>query len=107
MRSAHHKVLRGGNMVLTRRSVVKAAAIGAALSAIGPMESLALPPDAADDRQFRGLRVGVASYSLRNFPADQALQDIQRLGVHYVSLKDVHLKIADPPEKRQELRKQA
>jgi sugar phosphate isomerase/epimerase len=94
-------------MDLTRRCVVKAAAMGAALSAIRPIESFALPSDAPEDKQFRGLRVGVASYSLRSFPVDQALEDIKRLGVHYLSLKDVHLKITDPPGKRQQLRQQA
>jgi len=94
-------------MVLTRRSVVKAAAMGAALTAIRPIECFASPSDVADDKQFHGLRVGVASYSLRSFPADEALQDIKRLGVHYLSLKDSHLKITDSPEKRQQLRQQA
>jgi len=93
-------------MTLTRRSVLKAAALGAATSAIGPLNSLAIPDD-DDDKQFHGLRVGAASYSLRSFPLDQALQDIKRLGVHYLSLKEVHLPLTSTPEQRQQARQQA
>ncbi|MBV9145305.1 MAG: sugar phosphate isomerase/epimerase [Acidobacteria bacterium] len=95
-------------MVLTRRSVLKAAAIGAASTAIGPLAPLsAIPTDSPDDKQFHGLHVGVASYSLRSFPLDQTLQDIKRLGVHTLSLKEIHLPLTSTAEQRQQARQQA
>ena len=94
-------------MVLTRRSVLKAAAWSATSSAIRPFASLVPAPDASDDKQFHGLRVGVASYSLRAFPLTQALESIRRLGVRYLSLKEVHLPVNSPPEQRRQARKQA
>ncbi|MBV9435136.1 MAG: twin-arginine translocation signal domain-containing protein, partial [Acidobacteria bacterium] len=95
-------------MVLTRRSVLKAAAIGAASTAIGPLAPLsAIPTDSPDDKQFHGLYVGVASYSLRSFPLDQTLQDIKRLGVHTLSLKEIHLPLTSTAEQRQQARQQA
>jgi inosose dehydratase len=94
-------------MVLTRRSVLKGAALSAACTAIGPFESLLAASNVNDDKQFHGLRVGVASYSLRSFPVAEALQDIRRLGVHYLSLKDVHLPLTSTPEQRRQLRQQA
>jgi sugar phosphate isomerase/epimerase len=51
------------------------------------------PEQATDDKQFHGLRVGAASYSLRRFSLDQALAATQRMGIHYISLKDVHLPV--------------
>ena len=72
-------------MVLTRRSVLKAVALGAACTAIAPWEPLSAAPGAADDKQFHGLRVGVASYSLRAFPLADTLQYIHRLGVRFLS----------------------
>ncbi len=93
-------------MSLTRRSILKAAALGAASTAIGPLAPLAAIP-ADSDAQFHGLRVGICSYSLRNFPLDQTLQDIKRLGVQYLSLKEVHLPVASTPEQRQQVRAQA
>lgn len=94
-------------MVVSRRSLLKAAALGAACSAVRPLESFAAAPSPTDDKQFHGLRVGVASYSLRSFPATDALQDIKRLGVRYVSLKDVHLPLTSTPDQRKQLRQQA
>jgi inosose dehydratase len=115
---------RGGSpeevaMVVTRRSVVKGVALGAACGAIGPLVNLraevgadfradlAGSASASDDKQFRGLRVGVASYSMRAFPVDQALKDIQRLGVRYLSLKEVHLPLSSTVEQRKQVRQQA
>ena len=71
-------------MTLTRRSILKSAALTAACTAIRPMISFAQTPAGNDDKQFHGLRVGACSYSLRAFSLAEALQDIKRLGVHYV-----------------------
>jgi sugar phosphate isomerase/epimerase len=38
-----------------------------------------------------GLKIGVASYSLRNFPRAQAIQMTKALGTRYINLKSVHL----------------
>ena len=37
------------------------------------------------------LRLGVASYSLRNFPRAKAIEMVQALGTPYINLKSVHL----------------
>lgn len=94
-------------MSLTRRSVLKAVTLSAAYGAIGPLKFLSASPNANDDKQFHGLRVGVASYSLRAFPAADMLQSIHRLGVRYLSLKEVHLPLSSTLEQRQQLRQQA
>jgi inosose dehydratase len=93
-------------MHITRRSLLKAGALGAAGAAVGPFASFGAAAATADD-QFHGLRVGVASYSLRAFPIDEALQQIRRLGVRYLSLKEVHLPLTSAPEQRRQLRQQA
>jgi inosose dehydratase len=94
-------------MAITRRSLLKAAALSAACSTIGEVEPLSAAPSASNDKQFHGLRVGVASYSLREFPVTEALQNIRRLGVHYLSLKDIHLPLSSTPEQRRQVRQQA
>lgn len=98
-------------MSISRRSVLKAAALSAACTAVNPFESFLAAqnasPNTNDDKQFHGLKVGVASYSLRSFPAADALKDIQRLGVRYLSLKDVHLPLTATSEQRRQLRQQA
>ncbi len=44
------------------------------------------------------LTLGVASYSLREFSLDQALEMAKTLGVTHMTFKDVHLPRTDPPE---------
>ena len=44
------------------------------------------------------LKLGVASYSLRKFPFDKALEMAKACDVKYINFKDVHLARTDPPE---------
>jgi sugar phosphate isomerase/epimerase len=44
------------------------------------------------------LKLGVASYSLRKFPFDQALEMAKACDVRYINFKDVHLARTDSPE---------
>jgi inosose dehydratase len=105
----------------TRRSVLKSAALGAAFGAVRPLLLHAdaqagsagqqpLPPGPGtkdDSRQWHGLKVGVCSYSLRTFSADEMLADAQRLGVHSISVKEVHLPLTSTPEERRQFRDKA
>lgn len=72
----------------SRRSFVKAAVAGAAAAAIGrPALAFAAPAAARKD----ALRLGVASYSLREFPRAEAIGMIKALGTPFVNIKSVHL----------------
>jgi sugar phosphate isomerase/epimerase len=44
------------------------------------------------------VRLGVASYSLREFPRDQAIEAIQEIGANYVNIKSFHLPYEGTPE---------
>ncbi len=78
--------------LLSRRGFFgSAGAVCAAASAgvfAAPSRSGRLAPGSA-------LHIGVASYSLRRFPLDQALAICQSLGVRHLTLKDVHLPRTD------------
>ncbi|HNY26007.1 MAG TPA: sugar phosphate isomerase/epimerase [Candidatus Sumerlaeota bacterium] len=52
-----------------------------------------------------GLKLGVASYSLRAFPLLDALKMTKELGVRYITLKDIHLPMNSTPEQRKEAAK--
>ena len=94
----------------SRRALLKGGAAAAAGVAAGawrwaPREASAHtppPPDvqppAADG--WRGLKVGVATYSLRKLPLEQAIRGVQRVGLRYVSIKDVHVPAAGASEAR-------
>ncbi|HSU65701.1 MAG TPA: sugar phosphate isomerase/epimerase, partial [Tepidisphaeraceae bacterium] len=53
----------------------------------------------------RGLKVGVATYSFRKQPLDECIKGIQRVDLHYCSIKDFHLPINSTKEQRQEVSK--
>src|SRR5207248_3323154 len=48
-------------------------------------------------RGEQALKLGVASYSLRKFPRDRAIEMVKALGTRYVNLKSVHLPYEVPP----------
>jgi sugar phosphate isomerase/epimerase len=76
-------------MRLTRRELIEAAAVAAA-AVPARAAAAALAGDGKGD-PWRGLKVGVASYTLRKLPLEAAIAAIQRVGLHYVSIKDFHL----------------
>src|SRR5699024_6180997 len=84
-----------------RRSLLAA---GAALAFAGSADAAELikPSElpAAGRDQWRGLKVGVATYSLRKLPTDAAIKAIQRVGLRYCSIKDFHLALKSTPEER-------
>ena len=53
-----------------------------------------------------GLKLGIASYSLRKFPLDQAIVMTRQAGVKYICLKDVHLSMKSSPAELEAARKQ-
>jgi len=78
---------------VARRTFVKVAALGAVSVALSSPGAL----DAAESRPARsmaknpGLKLGVASYSLRHFPREQAIEMTKALGAPYINFKSMHL----------------
>jgi inosose dehydratase len=85
-----------------RRQFLQAGVIGSA--AVAASFPVRVRGDDAKD-PWRGLKMGVASYSLRNFKLDQALAMTKELGVKYICLKDMHLPMNSTKEQRQDARK--
>src|SRR5688572_29319308 len=86
---------------LSRREVIVGlgAAAGALMFASGAPAAEAKTRDTSKD-PWRGLKFGVASYSLRKLPVEQAIKAIQRVGLVYVSIKDFHLPVNSTSEQR-------
>jgi inosose dehydratase len=51
-----------------------------------------------------GLKLGMASYTYRNFTLDQAIEMTKQAGFKYINLKDVHLPLKSTTEERQAAR---
>ena len=78
----------------TRRAFLGTAAAAVAMPALATQ---ARTPAAAASGA-RTLKLGIASYSMRKFPLDQALAMATTIGIKYMTFKDVHLPRTDPPE---------
>src|SRR6185503_18590261 len=87
---------QGGAM--NRREILKGAATLAVMPLAGSDAEAQAPAAAADP--WRGLKPGVASYTLRKLPLDAAIVAIKRVGLSYVSIKDFHLKLDSTAEER-------
>jgi sugar phosphate isomerase/epimerase len=88
---------------MNRRRFLQAGLLAPAV--LGATEAVAKlhGQDAPDP--FRGLKMGVASYSLRKFSLDEAIGMTRELGLKYICLKDVHLPLKSTKAQRQESRR--
>lgn len=85
---------------LSRRRMIKTGMFAAgALPLVSSSYSAPAVPENGDD-PWRGLKAGVASYTLRKMPLDQAIRAVQRVGLKFVSIKDFHLSLKSTPEER-------
>jgi sugar phosphate isomerase/epimerase len=87
---------------LSRRAFFGTTAGAVAWTAIGRAAGAAsntAPPAAAG-----ALKLGVASYSMREFSLDKALEMAKTLGVKHMTFKDVHIPRTDPPDTTRALR---
>jgi sugar phosphate isomerase/epimerase len=80
-----------------RRSFLKFAALGAVGAAFTKPDAVRAalatgrPPIARPPIEDVGVKLGVASYSLRNFSREKAIEMTKALGTPYINLKSVHL----------------
>src|ERR1700704_1092628 len=86
---------RSGSMQIetSRRGFLGTAVGIAGLSAIGVE-----PASAVIEPEPWGVKLGVATYSLRSFDRAAAIEILKKLQVKYVSIKDIHLKLDAPAE---------
>ncbi len=104
------KSIRRANAKVNRRTFIRQGVAG--LGAAASVFSISLPAPAATAAitkavvdPYRGLKVGVASYSLRKFKLDEALSMTRAMGVKYITLKDFHLPFKTSKAEREEARR--
>ena len=73
-----------------RRLFLKAAGMGIAAASL-PKWASASAPAAGKEKDSSPLKLGVASYSLREFSTEQALDMTRRCGVDRITFKSMHL----------------
>ena len=96
---------------MSRRSFVVTAAVSAASTLIvkrlgAQRTSVGEHLPVLNLAEDLGPKLGVASYSLRNFPRQQAIEMTRSLGVRYINFKSVHLDYNAPPSEFASAREQ-
>ena len=86
--------------MISRREMIKASALAATALPLGRFSGAAIGMTLDGNDPWHGLKVGVASYTLRKMPLDAAIKAIQRVGLKYVSIKDFHLPMKSTAEER-------
>ena len=77
----------------SRRNFLGAAAGAAGLTALSPVIA-----SATIEPEPWGIKLGIATYSLRSFYRPTAIAMLKKLQAKYVSIKDVHLSQTLPPQ---------
>ncbi len=88
---------------ISRRDLLKTGALTAALIPSVDLAAFAAPaPEEADP--WLGLKIGVATYTLRELPIEVAIIGVQRVGLKYVSIKNVknHIDLSHTVEERKQ-----
>lgn len=85
----------------TRRHLLLAAAALGLPAVSRAADAPAVAPPATDP--WRGLKVGVASYTFHQKPLEPTIAAIHRVNLSYVSIKDMHLPLKSTTEQRKEV----
>src|SRR5438067_1202011 len=90
---------------LSRRQWIKASALASVIPVL-PLTSLAAAQTATAEAAdpWLGLKRGVATYTLRELPIEEAIKAVKRVRLKYVSIKNVknHIDLSHTPEQRKE-----
>jgi inosose dehydratase len=90
---------------ISRRQLIKAAALTSLAPAIPLVRLAASSIAAAEDADpWLGLNIGVATYTLRELPIEEAIKGVKRVGLKYVSIKNVknHIDLSHAREERKQ-----
>jgi inosose dehydratase len=87
----------------SRRDLLKTGALAAGTIPTINLLSFAAPATEEAD-PWLGLKIGVATYTVRQLPIEEAIKAIQRVGLKYVSIKNVknHIDLSHTPEERKQ-----
>src|SRR5215471_9065720 len=90
---------------ISRRQLIRASALASVVPTL-PWMSFASAQTTADKEAdpWLGLKVGVATYSLRDLPIEEAIKGVKRVGLKYISIKNVknHIDLSHAPEERKQ-----
>ncbi|MBS1788556.1 MAG: sugar phosphate isomerase/epimerase [Acidobacteria bacterium] len=87
---------------ISRRNLLKTGALTAAALPLAKLEGRSAVRAAAETDRWHGLKIGVATYTFREWPIEETIKGLQRADVKYISIKNVknHVDLSHTPEER-------
>jgi sugar phosphate isomerase/epimerase len=89
---------------ISRRQIIKTGvltAIGSSFIGAGAAPVMYDAENANDDTEWQNFKVGIASYSFRKMSLEDTIKAMNRLNLHYISVKDFHLPLTSSTADRQ------
>lgn len=88
----------------SRRDLLKTSALTAATLPLTRLPGLVAFGAAEETDRWRGLKIGVATYTFREWPIEETIKGLQRAGMKYLSIKNVknHIDLTHTPEERKQ-----
>ncbi|MEO7801652.1 MAG: sugar phosphate isomerase/epimerase [Ginsengibacter sp.] len=93
------------NKSISRRQIIKSSLAAVSTAYISPaFASPFLFDDNSNvvDDAWQNFKFGIASYTFRKMSLEETIKALQRLGLHYISIKDFHLALTSSTAERQE-----
>lgn len=86
----------------SRRDLLKTSALAAAVLPLATLEGRSAVFTAEETDRWHGLKIGVATYTFREWPIEETIKGLQRADVKYISIKNVknHIDLSHTPEER-------
>src|SRR5688500_14218989 len=96
------------NQLVSRRQIIKTGLLAAVASSVAAnlpaMDLFNTALNATVDKDpWKNLKIGVASYSFRKLSVEETINAMQRLSLHYISIKDFHLPLTSTVAERKAL----
>ena len=88
---------------ILRRQLIKAGALAVVIPTVPFMSFASFSTSTTEEADpWLGLKVGVATYTLRELPIEEAIQGVKRVGLKYVSIKNVknHIDLSHSSDER-------
>ena len=90
---------------ISRRQIIKTGfltAVGSSfIKKAGAASEMYDAENANDDTEWQNFKVGIASYSFRKMSLEDTIKALNRLNLHYISIKDFHLPLTSSTAERQ------
>ncbi|HUZ61343.1 MAG TPA: sugar phosphate isomerase/epimerase family protein [Hanamia sp.] len=75
----------------SRRNFIRNTTLGLTAASLAPLVTLGKSSNYAAPERSKDLPLGIAGYTFLNFDIPQSIQMMQRVDVHFMSIKDFHL----------------